>query len=109
MPDPAVDDGTERDLEVTVVDNPSLSRYEARVGAEVPGYAAYRMASTERPTMVFTHTEVDPEFEGRGIGGRLARGALDDVRARGLAVIALCPFIKAWIGKHPDYQDLLAR
>ncbi|MDP9182185.1 MAG: N-acetyltransferase [Actinomycetota bacterium] len=58
-------------------------------------------------TVVFTHTEIDPAYEGRGLGGRLARAALDDVRARGEHVIARCAFIKGWIEKHPDYQDLL--
>lgn len=58
-------------------------------------------------TVVFTHTEIDPAYEGQGLGGKLARGALDDVRSRGEHVIARCPFIKAWIEKHPDYQDLL--
>jgi predicted GNAT family acetyltransferase len=58
-------------------------------------------------TVVFTHTEVDPGHEGKGYGGRLARAALDDVRARDEQVIARCSFIKGWIDKHPDYQDLL--
>ena len=58
-------------------------------------------------TVIFTHTEIDPAFEGRGLGGQLARAALDDVRARGEHVFARCEFIKGWIEKHPDYQDLL--
>lgn len=57
---------------------------------------------------MFTHTEVDPAFEGRGIGGALARHALDAVRAAGTRrVLPICPFIKGWIGKHPDYVELL--
>ena len=59
-------------------------------------------------TVVFTHTEIDPAYEGRGLAGQLARAALDDVRARGEQVIARCEFIKGWISKHPDYEDLLA-
>ena len=58
-------------------------------------------------TVVFTHTEIDPAFEGRGLASQLARAALDDVRARGEHVIARCPFISAWIEKHPEYQDLV--
>ena len=58
--------------------------------------------------MIFTHTEVDPKFEGKGVGSALARFALDDVRAAGTRrVLPLCPFIKGWIGKHPDYADLV--
>ena len=51
---------------------------------------------------------VKDEFEGQGIGGKLARGALDQTRADGLKVVATCQFIKGWIGKHPEYEDLLA-
>ena len=58
-------------------------------------------------TVIFDHTEIDPGHEGKGYGGLLARSALDDVRARGEHVIARCEFIKGWIDKHPDYQDLL--
>jgi predicted GNAT family acetyltransferase len=57
---------------------------------------------------VFLHTEVDPSVKGLGIGSRLAAGELDDVRSRGLKVVAKCPFIAAWLRRHPDYADLLA-
>jgi predicted GNAT family acetyltransferase len=58
--------------------------------------------------VVFIHTEVAPEFEGRGVGGALAKGALEDVRAGGqYDVIPLCPFIKGYIEKHPEYADLV--
>jgi predicted GNAT family acetyltransferase len=60
-------------------------------------------------TVVFTHTEVGPAHQGKGLASTLARAALDDVRSRGEHVIARCPFIKGWIDKHPDYQDLLAQ
>ena len=58
--------------------------------------------------ITFVHTEVDDAYAGQGLGGKLARAALDDVRARGLAVRPDCPFIKGWIAKHPDYADLVA-
>ncbi|MEW2356125.1 GNAT family N-acetyltransferase [Spirillospora sp. NPDC029432] len=87
-----------------ISDNAGASRYEIRVDGELAGFAEYR----NRPgKIVFTHTEVFDAFEGKGVGGALARGALDDVRAKGgLAVVPLCPFIKGWIERHPDYQDL---
>jgi predicted GNAT family acetyltransferase len=50
---------------------------------------------------------VPPELAGKGVGSRLVKGALDEVRAEGLKVIAQCPFVKGWIDKHPDYADLL--
>lgn len=57
--------------------------------------------------IAFTHTEVDDAVEGQGLGSRLIRYALDDVRARGLKVRPVCPFVKTWIRRHEDYQDLL--
>jgi predicted GNAT family acetyltransferase len=93
--------------DVDVTDNPEEQRYEAKVGGQLAGFAAYRPHGED--VLVLTHTEVDPAYEGQGVGGALARGALDDVRARGgRRVVALCPFIGAWVARHPDYQDLLA-
>jgi predicted GNAT family acetyltransferase len=88
--------------EVTVVRRDA--DYEVAVDGVVAGHSFFELHGH---TVVFTHTEVDPAFEGHGVGGKLARAALDDVRARGEHVIARCPFIKAFIEKHPDYQDLL--
>ncbi|HEX2312263.1 MAG TPA: GNAT family N-acetyltransferase [Thermomonospora sp.] len=89
-----------------ISENAGESRYEIRVDGRLAGFAEYRTRDGAR---VFTHTEVDPEFEGRGLGGALARGALDDVRSKGLRAVPLCPFIKGWIERHPDYADLVSR
>jgi predicted GNAT family acetyltransferase len=70
------------------------------------GFSAYRLVSDG---IIFTHTEVDPAFEGRGIGSRLAAGALDDVRARGLRMTVKCPFIAAYLRRHPEYGDIPPR
>lgn len=85
-----------------VADAPDRSRYEARVDGVAAGFAEYRDHGDER---AFTHTEVT--LEGRGVGGALARAALDDVRARGLRAVPMCPFIAAWIRRHPEYGDLV--
>ncbi|GAB3444853.1 GNAT family N-acetyltransferase [Streptomonospora sediminis] len=90
------------DLEVT--DVPARKRYEARTGGTVAGFAEYQLTDE---LAVLTHTEVDPGYEGQGVGGELVRGALDDVRRRGLAVLPVCPFVKGWIERHPDYTDLV--
>ena len=91
---------------IRVSDNPAENRYEVSVYGALAGFAAYRIHGDR---IVFTHTEVDDAYEGQGLGSTLARGALDDVRARGqYRVTALCPFISAWIEKHPSYRDLLA-
>lgn len=85
---------------------PEQQRYAAYLDGELAGFAAYQ---AEGDTIVFTHTEVDGAFEGRGVGSAIARGALDDVRADGSRrVVPQCSFIRGWIDKHPDYRDLLA-
>jgi len=93
--------------EPTVTDNPARSRYELHVDGRRAGLARYRDGGGDG-VVTFDHTEVDDAYEGQGLGGRLARGALDDVRARGLRVVAECPFIRRWIDEHEEYQDLLA-
>jgi len=91
--------------DVEVTNNEAEKRYEARVGGELAGSAFY---DTADDLIVFTHTEVDDAYAGRGVGSALAQAALDDVRADGRRkVVARCPFISAWIHRHPDYQDLL--
>ncbi|GAA0278831.1 GNAT family N-acetyltransferase [Actinomadura nitritigenes] len=91
-------------MSTEISDNAGEGRYEIRVDGGLAGFAEYERRGG---AVVFTHTEVDPAFEGKGIGSALARGALDDVRAKGDPVVPLCPFIKKWIEKHPDYQDLV--
>lgn len=91
-------------LETTLVRNDAESRYELRVGDALVGLIAFR----SRPgRVVLIHTEVDERFEGQGLGGRFVSGALDDVRARGLQVTPLCPFVAAYIQEHPGYADLV--
>ncbi|HEY6597066.1 MAG TPA: GNAT family N-acetyltransferase [Asanoa sp.] len=91
-------------MDAHVTDNAARKRFEIAVDGEPAGFAAYRLRDG---VVVFTHTRIDPAFEGRGVGGTLARAALDQVRERGDGVVAQCPFIAGWIEKHPDYQDLL--
>jgi len=71
-------------------------------GAPV-GTAAYELAGG---SITFTHTVVDPDVEGHGVGSTLIRYALDDARAQHLAVVPQCEFVAAFIEDHPDYQDL---
>ncbi|MGA5702567.1 GNAT family N-acetyltransferase [Peterkaempfera bronchialis] len=90
-------------MEIVVTDAPERTRFEARQGDTLAGFAEYIRSGS---LVVYPHTEVDPAFVGRGVGGALARAALDDARARGLPVLATCPFIAGWMGRHPDYADL---
>jgi predicted GNAT family acetyltransferase len=90
--------------EVSVRDNPDQSRFEAFVDDQPAGFSAYALSDG---VIAFTHTEVDDAFEGHGVGSALVRHALDQVRADGTRrVRPLCPFVRAWIDRHPDYQDL---
>ncbi|WP_405819819.1 GNAT family N-acetyltransferase [Streptomyces sp. NBC_00838] len=91
-------------MTVEVSDVPGAKRYEARLDGKVAGVAEY----IRTPELVaFVHTEVSPEYEGRGVGAALVRASLDEARAANLRVLATCPFYAGWIARHPDYQDLL--
>jgi predicted GNAT family acetyltransferase len=83
-------------------------RSEQEFVLEVDGHRAVAAYQLEGDTMVLTHTVVPPEIEGRGIGSRLIRGALDAARDRGVKVVPQCPFVRAYIEKHPEMRDLLA-
>lgn len=91
--------------DITVTNNPDRRRYEATAGGTtVAGFIDYQETSE---LVVLTHTEVDASFEGRGVGGALARAALDDIRDRELRALVICPFILGWLRNHPEYRDLL--
>jgi hypothetical protein len=90
-------------MDTEVVNNAERQRYEIRRDGQVLGFAAYQKANR---LIVFTHTEIEPAAEGQGIGGRLVRGALDDVRSQGLPVLPICPFVQQWMSRHLDYLDL---
>ena len=87
-----------------VINNRAQQRYELTVD----GHLAATYYKVSEGVITFVHTEVPPELGGKGIGSRLIRGALDQVRADGLKVIPQCQFVKAFIEKNAPYQDLLA-
>lgn len=87
-----------------VADNPALSRYEMVVDG-VTAFVAYRH---DGDVVELVHTEVPKALSGRGVGTALARGTLELIRAAGLTIRPLCPFIAAFIERHPDYADLVA-
>ncbi len=87
-----------------VTDNRDASRYEVTIDGQT-AFAAYRV---NRDVVTFTHTIVPPELGGQGIASRLILHALNDVRTRGLTLIAKCSFVAAYIRKHPEWADLLA-
>jgi len=90
-------------MEMKVIRQASANRFQVEVGAHV-AYLEYTLAGDR---IVLTHTLVPPELEGNGLGGKLAKAALDFARSQGLQVVAQCPFVAAYIRKHPEYQALL--
>ena len=88
-----------------IVDNQPELRYEVWAGDRLAGTIRY---TREGDVVTLVHTEVDPAFEGKGLGSILVAGALDDVRAQGKLVHPLCPFVAAYIKRHPEYADVVA-
>ena len=88
-----------------VKDNPALSRFEMASGGAV-AYVEYERAGDRRITLL--HTGVPDALSGQGIGSKLVSGTLDAVRAEGLKVVPRCEFVAAYIGRRPEYRDVLA-
>jgi predicted GNAT family acetyltransferase len=89
--------------EVKVVNNSGESRFEANVDGH-ESVLEYRESNGE---IVFLHTEVAPELEGRGVGSRLARAGLEHAKANGLGVVPRCSFVAKYIERHPEYGVLV--
>jgi predicted GNAT family acetyltransferase len=87
--------------ELVVSDNRDAQRYEARLGEDLVGYLAYDL---EEGQIALLHTEVDREAKGQGIGSKLVAAALEDVRDRGLSTRVVCPFVRAFLRRHPEYS-----
>jgi predicted GNAT family acetyltransferase len=89
-----------------VVRVPRLNRYELHLDGSLIGYLVYRRRDGR---IVYTHTEVDPAYSGRGYGGLLVGTALDEAAHENLEVVPLCPFLAYYIDDHPKYEKLVAR
>lgn len=89
---------------VSVVHNTTAKRFEITLGRKT-AYSKYLLAGDK---IIIEHTEVPEVLEGRGLASRLVISALDYARAQNLKVLPICPFAKAFIGRHREYQDLLA-
>lgn len=88
---------------VEVSNNEAKRRYVATLDGDPAGIAAYELSDD---TITFTHTVVDEDMEGRGVGSTLIRHALDDARARHLTVVPECEFVAAFIEEHAEFRDL---
>lgn len=89
--------------ELTVVNNTEAGRFEVRLG-EAVAFTEYRKLANG---VLFPHTEVPSAFEGRGVGGKIVRAALDWARSEGQKVMPTCTFVAGYITKHPEYHDLV--
>ncbi|MEU4648846.1 GNAT family N-acetyltransferase [Nocardia fluminea] len=94
-------DATTEEPQRRVVRNADKNRYDMFVGDELAGFAEYVERDNDTD---FVHTEIDDAFAGKGLGGVLAREAVEDVIARGRTITAHCPFIRDWLDKHPQYD-----
>jgi predicted GNAT family acetyltransferase len=92
------------DPRIVVSDASERKRFEVTVDGELGGFLIYRSRSG---LLALIHTEVEDRFEGRGLGGRLARFALDQAREQGVAVLPFCPFVNDWMKRHREYVDLV--
>ncbi|WNV84379.1 GNAT family N-acetyltransferase [Umezawaea sp. Da 62-37] len=88
----------------TVVDNVQLHRYEVVHDGALAGYAQYERGEG---TITFTHTVIDDAFGGKGLASTLVKHVLNDARDAGIAVLPACPFVRGYIGKHPEYLGLV--
>jgi predicted GNAT family acetyltransferase len=94
-------------MTLEIADHPERHRYELMQDGKLAARIEYRMRG---PAVIdLVHTEVDKEFEGQGLGSKIVKFALDDMRSQGRRVIATCSYIQGWLHKHAGYEDLVAR
>jgi uncharacterized protein len=94
-------------VDFVVADVPDRERFEARDAAgELAGMLTYQVTG---PIVAYTHTRIEPPYEGQGADAALARAAMDDARERKRTVVPICPLLSAWLDKHPEYDKIVAR
>lgn len=91
-------------MDAKVHDNTDRHRFEIIVDGEVGGFAAYR---SHDGVVTITHSQIDPRYQGQGVGGQLAKQTLDMLRERGDRVIPVCPFFAEYVSRHPEYDDIV--
>lgn len=91
-------------MEPTIINADAAQRYEARLGDDLAGFLDYKVLPDR---IALIHTEVLPEFQGHGIGAALAKFAFDDARRRNLVVIVICQYVRSYVERHPETQDIV--
>lgn len=89
--------------EVAVTDTPDEGAFTIDVDGTRAGLTAYRDVP-DTAERIFYHTEIGDEFGGQGLASTLVKQALDESIAAGKTIVPVCPYVKGWVGKHPDYQ-----
>jgi uncharacterized protein len=89
---------------ITIENNADKQQYEAKLDGKVVAFAEYRPIGQ---SIMFTHTEVNEDLEGKGVGSELIRYALEDTKAKGMTAIPMCPFVKIFIQRHKDFIDVV--
>jgi predicted GNAT family acetyltransferase len=87
-----------------VRDNPAELRYELLDGGDVVGEIRYRR---EPGAVALVHTEVDPSYQGKGLASMLVEEAVHDLRERSIGLVPVCPYVRAWLRRHPEQADLV--
>nr|WP_221376251.1 GNAT family N-acetyltransferase [Actinoplanes polyasparticus] len=94
-------------MTIAVTDAPEKSRFEARDDdGTLAGVITYQVTGN---VIAYTHTKVEPAYEGHGVGGLLARAAMEDAQAKQRLVVPICPFLAAWLDEHHEYEKMVAR
>jgi uncharacterized protein len=89
---------------ITIDNNTDKQQYEAKLNGKVVAFAEYRPIGQ---SVMFTHTEVNEDLEGKGVAGQLIRFALEDTKAKGMTAIPMCPFVKIFIQRHKEFIDVV--
>ncbi|MEZ4778402.1 MAG: GNAT family N-acetyltransferase [Flavobacteriaceae bacterium] len=93
-------------MELTIIDNSQKKRFEALVEGHT---AIIEYIRAKDGIIYLTHTEVPKELGGKGVGSALVKGVLERIESEGLTLAPLCPFVAAYLKRHPEWQRLLAK
>lgn len=92
------------DFRVEVRNDEANTKYDAWLGDDLVGMIVYGKSGGR---YVLTHAAVLPEFQGHGVGHQLISGTLDDIRSQGSRITVICPVVREFIDRHPEYEDLI--
>jgi len=95
--------------DATVADAPANCRFEITPNGELAGFTEYLDTALDGTGVrIFFHTEIDEQFGGRGLAGTLVQSALTSTRSTGRRIVPVCPYIRKFVGKHHEFDDILS-